>query len=270
MPTVTLENLIAEIPNGVKIAIPPSRSGVAMAATRAMIDRGLRDLHLIAIPTSGIQADMLIGAGCVRVMESAGVTLDEFGPAARFVAAVRNGEISLMDTTCPAIISALQAGEKGIPFIPMRGLIGSDLLKFRPDYKVIENPIASTKDRIVALPAITPDIALFHAPLADKFGNVWIGEMRELMTMAHASKKALVTVESIIDDNLLDDPLRAPATIPGLYITSVAQAERGTWPLELAGCYKADTKELSQYASMARSDEGFANYLAENHASAAQ
>ena len=131
-------------------------------------------------------------AGCVATMESAGVTLDEYGQAGRFTAAVKAGEIKLKDSTCPALVSAFQAGEKGIPFIPIRGLLGSDLLQNRPDYRVIDNPMAGTGDPIVLLPAITPDIALFHAPLADRHGNVWIGKARECMTMAHAARRTLV------------------------------------------------------------------------------
>lgn len=257
----TLQELVAGIPDGATIALPPTRSGPAIAATRALIERGPKDLHLIAVPTSGLQADLLIGAGCVKTMESAGVTLDEFGQAPRFVAAVKAGELHVKDTTCPALISALQAGEKGIPFIPMRGLIGSDLLKYRNDYQVIDNPMSEAKDPIVVLPAIVPDFAMLHVPCADRFGNVWIGKARELMTMAHAAKHTLVTAEEIIDDDLMADPLRAPATIPSHYITHVARAERGCWPIGLAGRYETDADALASYAQMARTEEGFAQFL---------
>jgi len=262
MPVLDLKALVQQIPDGAKIALPPSRSGVAMAATRALIARGVKNLHLVAIPTAGIQADMLIGAGCVDTVESAGITLDEFGQAPQFVAAVKAGTIHLMDSTCPAIVSGLQAGEKGVPFFPMRGLIGTDLLRHRPDYRTINNPMADGPDPIVLVPAIVPDIALFHAPLADRHGNVWIGKMRELMTMAHAAKRCLVTVERIVDGNLMDDPLRAPAVIPDLYISAVAEAQHGAWPLGLDGDYEADGPALAQYAAMAPSSDGFSDWLA--------
>ena len=80
----------------------------------------------------------------------------------------------------------LQASEKGVPFMPLRGLIGSDVLKHRDDWKVIDSPFGDD-DPIVLLPAIKPDVALIHAPMADRFGNVWIGRQRELATMAHAA-----------------------------------------------------------------------------------
>ncbi|NNF78234.1 MAG: CoA synthetase, partial [Rhizobiales bacterium] len=157
----------------------------------------------------------------------------------------------------------LQAGEKGIPFIPMRGLIGSDLLKHRPDYQVIDNPLADGADPIVVLPAIVPDFALIHAPLADRLGNVWIGKARELMTMAHAAKRTLVSVEEIVDENLMADELRAPATIPAHYITALARATRGCWPIGLQGCYDLDADALAAYAQMARTPEGLDRFLHE-------
>lgn len=206
-------------------------------------------------------ADLLIGAGSVATMESAGVTLDEFGQAPRFVSAVKAGAIKLKDTTCPALVSALQAGEKGIPFIPMRGLIGSDLLKNRPDYQVIDNPLAKAADPIVVLPAIVPDFALIHAPLGDRHGNVWTGKARELMTMAHAARRTLASVEEIVEDDLMADELRAPATIPAHYITALARAERGCWPIGLQGCYEIDADALAAYARMARTQEGFDAFL---------
>jgi len=257
---ISLESLAGLVPDGAKLALPASRSGPAIAATRSLIEKGAKNLHLIAVPTSGLQADLLIGAGCVSVVESAGITLDEFGQAPRFVAAVKAGTIELMDSTCPAIVSAIQAGEKGIPFIPMRGLIGSDLLINRDDYRVIDNPMTSG-DKIVVMPAIRPDVCLFHAPLADSFGNVWIGKSRELMTLAHASYKTLVTYEKTFDGNLMDDPLYAPATIPAHYITDIAQVAQGSWPLGLAGYSTTDATEMARYASVAKTDDGFREYL---------
>jgi glutaconate CoA-transferase subunit A len=262
---VSMKDLVAQIGNGTRLALPASRSGPAIAATKALIAHGVRDLHLIAMPTSGLQADMLIGAGCVSIVESAGITLDEFGQAPRFVTAVKAGSIKLMDTTCPALISAMQAGEKGIPFIPMRGLIGSDLLVHRPDYRVIDNPMVAG-DKIVVMPAIRPDVCLFHAPLADSFGNVWIGKSRELMTMAHASLKTLVTYEAEYDGNLMDDPLYGPATIPAHYVSDVCYAAQGSWPLGLAGYSTTDADAMTRYASMAGTDARFADYMAGNSA----
>lgn len=103
-------------------------------------------------------------AGCVAAIETAAVSLGELGNAPRFSAAVEGGRLAVRESTCPAIHAALQAAEKGVPFMPLCGLIGSDLLKVRPDWLVIDNPLAEEGDPIVVLPALKPDIALFHAP----------------------------------------------------------------------------------------------------------
>ncbi|MFL6935846.1 MAG: CoA transferase subunit A, partial [Xanthobacteraceae bacterium] len=178
-------------------------------------------------------------------------------------AAVTSGKLRMKDTTCPALHAALQASEKGVPFMPLRGLIGSDVQKNRADWKITDNPFApdGARDPIVLLPAIRPDVALFHATKADREGNVWIGRRRELVTMAHAAQRTIVTVEKLHDGSLLDDPLLAAGTLAGFYVEAVAVAPRGAWPLPLAGHYPADADHLAEYARLATSAEGFAHYL---------
>jgi glutaconate CoA-transferase subunit A len=255
-----LDDALACIGDGTMLVVPREVSGVPMAATRALIRRGVKRLHLVALPTSSLQADMLIGAGCVETLETSAVSLGEFGPAPRFSAAITGGTIRMKDATCPALHAALQAAEKGVPFMPLRGLIGSDLMKYRDDWKVIDSPFGND-DPIVLLPAIKPDVALFHAPMADRAGNVWIGRQRELATMAHAAAKTVVTVERLHDGNLLDNPVLAAGTLPGFYVEHVAIAERGAWPLPLPDHYAADAEHLALYAKLAASAEGFAEYL---------
>lgn len=259
----SIEEAVASIADGAVLVVPREVSGVAMAATRALIRRGVRRLHLVALPTSTLQADLLIGAGCVATLETSAVSLGELGPAPRFTAAILGGTLRMKDATCPALYAQLQAAEKGVPFMPLRGLIGSDVLAHRPDWRVIENPFGAD-DPIVALPALAPDVALFHAALADRDGNVFIGRDRELVLMAHAAARTIVTVERLSDGNLLDDPALAAGTLAGFYVESVALAPRGAWPLPLADHYPADTAHLADYARLAATAEGFARYLDEH------
>jgi glutaconate CoA-transferase subunit A len=256
----SLDETLTAITDGCLLAVPRDQSGVAMAATRALIRRGVRRLNLVALPTSGLQADLLIGAGCVQRLQTSAVSLGEFGPAPRFTAAVMAGLIELEDATCPALHAAFQATEKGVPFMPLRGLIGSDVLRHRSDWKVIDNPFG-IDDPIVLLPAIKPDVALFHAALADREGNVWIGRDRELALMAHAAARTVVTVEKLHDGSLLDDPRLAAGTLGGFYVAAIAPAPKGAWPLGLADHYAADADHLAEYARLAASEAGFADYL---------
>src|SRR5947208_17112560 len=175
----SVDEAVATIPDGAMIVVPRESSGVPMEATRALIRRGIKRLHLVALPTSTLQADMLIGAGCVETLETSAVSLGEFGPAPRFTAAILGRAIRMKDATCPALYAQMQAAEKGVPFMPLRGLIGSDILAHRPDWRVIDRPFGNN-DPIVLLPAIRPDFALFHAAMADRAGHVFRGRHWQL------------------------------------------------------------------------------------------
>ncbi len=262
LPLCDLNELAGAVPDGAKLAVPSDNCGVAMAATRELVRRGVRGLHLVCVPTSGLQAEILVGAGAVATLETSAVTLGEFGPAHRFVDALRQSSIRMLDSTCPAVHAALQAGQKGLPFIPLRGLIGSDLLASRADWKVIDNPFAPG-DPIAVLPAINPDIALFHAPLADRAGNVYIGRRRELLTMAHASKQSFVTVEALSETNLFEDAKLAPGVVPSIYVSRIAIARQGAWPIGLPGHYGSDDAALSRYVQSAKTGEGFRRFIQE-------
>ena len=262
LPICELAELAAAVPDGAKVAVPSDNCGAAMAATRELVRRGVRGLHLVCVPIGGLQAEILVGAGAIATLETSAMTLGEFGPAHRFIDALRHGRIRILDSTCPAVHAALQAGQKGLPFIPLRGLIGSDLLASRKDWKVIDNPFAPG-DAIAVLPAINPDIALFHAPLADSAGNVYIGRRRELLTMAHASKQTFVTVESISERNLFDDAKLAPGVVPAIYVSRIALAKHGAWPIGLPGHYAADEAAIGRYVQSARTGDGFRRFVNE-------
>jgi glutaconate CoA-transferase, subunit A len=273
MRAVGLDELIEPIVSGCTLAVPADYGGVPMAATWHMLARArttrLSGLHLITVPTGGMQADLLIGAGLVGRLQTSGITLGEAGVAPRFNAAVKAGAIDLIDSTCPAVMTGLLAAQKGVPFIPMRGLIGTDLLASRPDWLTIENPYrlgsavgaGGGTDPIVLIPAIKPDVAFFHAPIADRDGNVWIGRRRELAEMAYASRTTLVSVEKIVETSLFDNETTAAGTLPALYVSAVALAPAGSLPYGVWGHYASDTPALAEYARQAATSSGFAAFV---------
>ncbi len=260
----TVENLDAlagRVADGALVALAPDYSWVPMALVRALIRRPAKELSLLAVPVSGLAADLLIGAGAVRTLEAAAVSLGEAGPAPRFSDAVESGALAMRDSTCPAIHTALQASEKGVPFMPLGGLVGSDLVANRDDWKVVDDPMGRGGGPVVLLPAIKPDVALFHSPRADSHGNVWIGRRRELMTLAHASAETLVTVEAIEDEDFLSNEETAAGTLPALYVTAIAVAKDGAKPMGLTGHYQRDMDHIRAYAEEAKTEEGFRRYL---------
>src|SRR5215468_1356346 len=102
----TIDDALALIRDGIVLAVPREVAGAPMEVTRALIRRGVRDLHLVTLPTSSLQADLLIGAGCVAMLETSAVSLGEFGAAPRFTAALTTGAIRIKDATCPALHAA--------------------------------------------------------------------------------------------------------------------------------------------------------------------
>jgi glutaconate CoA-transferase subunit A len=251
------------IPDGALVALPPDYSMPAMAVVRELIVQKKRNLRLLGVPVLGLCADLLIGAGCVAEVESSAVSLGEAGLAPRFTEAAERGEIRVRDATCPMVHSALQAAEKGVPFMPLRGVIGSDLVARRADWKQIQNPLSEAPDPILLAAAISPDVALFHARWADRAGNVWIGRRKELATIAHAARRTLVTCEVLREGDMLEDELLAPGVLSSVYVSGIAVAKRGAWPLGVPGEYGIDDAHLALYARAAKTAEGFKRYLDE-------
>jgi glutaconate CoA-transferase subunit A len=262
----SLPELAARVPDGASVSIQKGDlADVPMALARELLRRPVRHLHLVTLPTaaypaSGMMVDLLIGAGCVDAIETSGVSLHELGAAPRFSVAVKSGRLRVLDATCPAVYAGLQAGAKGQPFAPLRGLIGSDVQAHRSDYKIINNPFGQD-DPIVVVPAINADVAIFHAEMADEEGNVWIGRDRDRVLAAHAAQTTLVTVERIVPGSFFDDERLSAGLISSLHIDAIAIAPQGCWPMRLDG--GVDLEVVRTYQTAAQTEAGFAAYLAQ-------
>ncbi len=255
----TPATLAASIPDGSHLALAPDYSGCSLVTIRELIRRNARDLHLTGLPQLGLQADLLIGAGCVASIETAAISLGDLGIAPAFERARRAGSVRIVESTCPAIHAGLTAAEKGLSHLPLAGVIGSDLVRLRPDWRVTDDPFGH--GQILLVPAIRPDILVCHAGLADRSGNLWIGVRRELLLAAHAAQRTIATVEEIVERDLLADDVWAAGTIPRLYIEATALAPQGAAPVGLRGRYPADRLSLEAYAEAASTAEGFARFL---------
>lgn len=257
----SIGEMVDLIDDGATVAVPADYGGSPGVLAREIVRRNYRKLRLVGGPPSGYVADLLVGAGCVRSIEMPGVTLGDFGLAHRFRAAVTAGTIEVLDTTCPAFHASIAAARQGLPFMPIRGLIGSDVLRYQTTWQAIRNPYAEGDDIIVLVPAFQPDVLIFHAVYGDRFGNVWIGKNFEVKSIAQAAKKVIVSFEHLYEGILLDDRHLAPSTVSHIYVTASAQASRGTWPVALAGEYPVDAAHLTKYVEMAKTEKGFRDYL---------
>ena len=223
--------MVATITSGSSIAL--FKNAISYVIGAHLLNSMVTNLHVITVPTGGLLIDLLIKHEKISHIETSGISLGEDGPAKSFTTALEGknfidsvppkNPIKITDATCPAIYAGLQAAEKGIPFMPIRGLIGSDILHNREELKVINNPFKED-DLIVCIPPIAPDFTFFHVSLADSEGNVFIGSDSELKLLAHVSKKTLVSADMIIETNLLMDPNYKNNTISNFYIDGITEA----------------------------------------------
>lgn len=147
----------------------------------------------------------------------------------------------------------------GLPFIPVPGLAGSDIMRVRPDFRTVPNPY-DPAETVVVVPPLVPDVAVFHADRADRYGNALTDPHETNRILAQAAEITIVTAEEIVAERLRG-PEPGFTFVPGLYVTAVVEAPFGAHP---AGCgrrYGIDADHLREYVRLARTDTGFAAYL---------
>lgn len=244
------------VPDGVSIGIgrlPP------MALVRQLVRRGARDLDLITIPTGGLAEDLLIAAGAVRSIQTSGVDLGEHGAAPNFARAVEQASVTILDSTCPALLMALQAGASGVSFAPVPGLFGSDLLRRREDWTVIDDPYRPG-GRVVLVPAIVPEVALVHCLRADAGGNLVTTIEFDDRLLMQAATTVIATVELVAEDataSLLPDE----QLIPAAYVDAIAVAPGGSRPIGCFGRSADDGQAIRRYVEAAREPATMQVYL---------
>jgi glutaconate CoA-transferase subunit A len=156
-------------------------------------------------------------------------------------------------------MSALQAGVMNIPFVPVRGLLCTDYMKVRPDFRVLANPY-DPREQIALVPAIAPDVAVFHGIRGDRHGNVITSGVLDAKLIAQASRRAVATVEEISEGDLTREP-HTGVLVPGIHVSAVVHAPRGAHPTAFEGKYSMDAEHVREYVKAAGSDAAFAAWL---------
>jgi glutaconate CoA-transferase subunit A len=146
----------------------------------------------------------------------------------------------------------------GVPYIPVRGLAGTDLLKRRDDMIVAPDPFDGKTLSVVAR-AMRPDVAVFHVHKADRAGNVSVGYHVDAVMLAEASHHVIVTAEQIVDR--LTEKEATATFIPSILVDTVVHAPFGAHPAGLEGCYRPDKAHMQRYVVASRDDASFAEYL---------
>ena len=146
----------------------------------------------------------------------------------------------------------------GVPYVPIVGLVGTDLLKRRDDMIIAVDPFDGKTKSVVAK-ALRPDVAVFHAQVADRHGNVSCGYETEAVILAEASAHVIVTAERIVDQ--LTEKESKGAFIPAIHVDAVVHAQYGAHPAGCQGLYGPDKIHMREYVIASQNDETFAQYL---------
>ena len=251
----------ADVANGHSITMGCAlESLIPFAASHEIIRQKKRDLTLIA-PISDMQFDQLIGAGCVRKIVASWVGNVAAGLGHNYRRAAEAGiprTIEIEEHSNFTIGLGLQAAASGLPFLPTRTVKGSD---FRSDGQFASIRCPFTNEKLLAVRAIQPDVAILHVQRADQEGNAhaWgnFGVMREA---AFAAKKVILTCEEVVDhDVILSDPNRN--VVPGFLVSSVVHEPFGSHPSPAQGYARRDDNFYFEYHKETRSRQGFDQWL---------
>jgi len=256
---VTLAAAIADVPDRAIVALGGGLSArLPMASVRELIRQGKRDLHLVGSAHS-IDVDLLVAAGAVRRCEESYVGFEQdLGLAPAYRRAAQAGAIEVAESCCVTILAQLRATEMGLPFLPVRGVRGSDIARLHPEYREVTCPF--TGEVLVAVPALKPDLALLHAPMGDRYGNLHLEQPYVLdERFAAASGRVVATVDRLVST---EDVAASGVTIPAHLVAAVVEAPFGAHPTSCYPRYAYDREHIAAYMRAAQSGgEDLAGYL---------
>ncbi len=219
-----------------------------VSACREIIRQGKKNLTICTF-VGGIEVDMLIGGGCVSEVKASFVGMEVFGMAPNYRKAIEAGQIKVSEESEASIALGLKCSYLKVPFMPLKGIIGTDFPKVRDDIKQFEDPLGSGT-QLMALPKIDLDVALLHVPYADELGNgniagaVWLDD-----DMAKIAKKTIITCEKLVE---LEDIKHLPgkAQLPMQTTQAVVKVPFGSHPTSCYPNYTFDPKHIQTYLKM--------------------
>ena len=234
---------------------------IVYAAAHEIIRQRRKNLTLIG-PISDLLFDQLIGAGCVSKVKAAWVGNVMMGSAYQFRRAVEEGvpnKINMIDYSNLTMALALHAAALGVPFLPTRSTLGSDILDGNPNLKEFESPVSD--DKLVAVEALVPDVAILPVQRCDEMGNahVW-GSLGISIDAAKASKIVILIAEEIVSTEIINsDPGRT--LIQGFQVNAVVHEPWACHPSPVQGYYNRDDDYFAEYHSETKSRDGYEKWL---------
>ena len=248
----SLEAALEAVRDGMVIGVggsPLSRK--PMDAVRALAARHPKDLELVTF-TGSLDVELLIASGSLRAVRASHVSLGEAGRAELFQAAVMTGEIEDLEESEWMLLGRLRAAAAGMPFLPTRAALGSDLAAAR-GLREVADPYTGTT--YLAMPALAPDVAIVHAWRADAAGNVQMPWPPDHLAdvdvlLARAARHTIVTVERLVPSEEIAQTADRTVLF-GFEVAAVVEAPRGAWPTGSPSDYPANVAEVRTAAEAA-------------------
>ncbi|MDD1776716.1 MAG: CoA transferase subunit A [Candidatus Helarchaeota archaeon] len=232
----------------------------AAATTREIIRQKKKDLGVLSF-VGGFCEDQLIGAGCANRVRTSFIGMELFGLAPNHRRAVESGQIKVYEETEATIALGLKAIYLKVPFLPLRGILETDILKVREDLREFNDPI--TGDKLVACPPIQVDVAIIHVPYADEKGNgniqgpVWMDD-----DLSKTAKKTILTCEKIVETEDIIH-LQGKGQIPMQSVDAVVKVPYGAHPTSCYPFYTFDANAIMKYIESCQTPEGYKQYEAD-------
>lgn len=236
----------------------------AMAFAHELVRQKKRNLTLYTCG-SEMDLDILSGACVVSKLELAFYAIEGIGLVPNIQRRIREGTIEIEDYTNLAMSLRFFGGALGVPFMPLKSMLGTDLLaksKFRTKKaEVITCPF--TSEKVVLVPSVRPDFSIVHAQRVDKEGNAQIDGIKgEDVEGARAGKKVIVLAEEIVNPEYI----RAQpdqTVIPNIYVTHVVECPWGSYPMMVYNYYDYDMQHVRMYYEQCKTEEGWQKYCQE-------
>ncbi|MFX1321383.1 MAG: CoA transferase subunit A [Promethearchaeota archaeon] len=216
-----------------------------LSACREIIKQNKKKLKVCTF-VGGIEIDMLIGASCVSEVKSCFVGMEIFGMAPHYRKAVESGSIKISEESEATIALGLRASYLKVPFMPLKGIIGTDMPKVRNDIKQIDDPLGSGT-QVMAVPKIDLDVAIIHVPYADEFGNANItGAVWMDADMAKTAKRTVIICEKLVETEDIRY-LSGKAQLPMQTTDAVVKIPFGAHPTSCYPFYTFDPFHIQEY-----------------------
>lgn len=259
--TTSLSEAVSRIEPGSSVAIGLAlEHAVPFAAGHELLRQGTGKLTLIG-PISDMLFDQLVGGGAVSRIRAAWVGNVSAGTGYRFREALENGQVTIEDHSNFSIALALQAGAMGVPYLPTRSLLGSDILEESDLFREECDPF--TGKQVVLVPPVEPDWTVVHAQRASPRGDVHLwGNTGIVEPAVNAAENVLVTVEEVVEPAVIrSDPSRTMITHD--QVTAIVECPYGAHPSPLTGHYNRDHDIYLEYHDHTRTQKGFDDWAEE-------